>query len=168
MRAAILLATLSTCLGTEPQPEPTQATQSSWLEVQGAWVRAVPPGTPNSAAFFTVINRGPSMAEIVGASSEAARGVELHTHEQVDGQARMRQVERLQVPGKGHHHLAPGGDHVMLLGLREPLDSQGVVALELSLSDGSSVQVKAPVRSAPPQTEHDHGGPPGHEHPAHE
>jgi copper(I)-binding protein len=134
------------------------------LSFEHAWMRAVPATTPNSAAFFTVHNRGAGLIEIVDASSPVARAVELHTHAHEDGVARMRRVERFAVAGHGHHHLAPGGDHVMLIGLNGPLNDGDRVELTLTLSDGSRRTLDVPVSPSPPVSQHSHGPHGGHVH----
>jgi periplasmic copper chaperone A len=188
----LALAVLMGCTTTEPTPPPAstegagaaaqqgtpegeapvQATQASSIEVEGAWVRAVPPGSANSALFATLHNRGTAQARITGARSEAAGAVELHTHTESDGTMKMRKVEQLDVPGQDHAHLQPGGDHIMLIGLTGPLEKGGEVEVGLDFADGSSLTVKAPVRTEAPgghahgdkEHGHDHHGDGQHDH----
>ncbi len=158
MRYLLLSSLLLACSPAVPPPaaSPAGPTQASSATVEGAWARAVPPGTPNSAVFFTVSNGSAALAEVVAATSPAAGAVELHTHVDDGGVMRMRRVEGLAVPGRGHLHLQPGGDHVMLIGLVAPLAEGGTVPVTLTFRDGSALEVQAPVRAAPPAAGHDH------------
>ena len=146
-------------------PAPTATAQADALTAEGAWVRAVPPGSKNSAVFLDLGNSGSTLVQVKRARSTAAGAVELHTHVDDGGVMKMRQVESLDVPGQGHLHLAPGGDHVMLIGLTADLHEGDEVAVTLVLADGSEKTVVAPVKTGPamaPAHGHDDGH--GHEH----
>ena len=120
------------------------------VSVADPYARAVPPGQPNSGAFMTLTNASAQPRALVSASSPAARTVELHTHVNEDGMMRMRKVERIEIPAGTTVTLAPGGLHVMLIGLKEDLKPGTSVDLALSFDDGSQVQVQAPVRKIEP------------------
>ena len=73
--------------------------------------------SPIRPAYLTLVNRGEVAVAIVGASSNVAEKVELHTTRKVDGLMRMEQLEALAVAPGERVELAPGGTHLMLLGL---------------------------------------------------
>jgi len=130
------------------------------VEVQNAYVRAVPPGQPNSASFMALHNGDSKDHALVGAESPAAKVVELHTHSMHDGMMQMRPVERIDLPAGATTSLKPGGFHVMLIGLTQPLVPDQAVSLSLVFEDGSKAQVSAPVRKLQMhmhQQETDHG-----------
>lgn len=116
------------------------------LTVVAPYVRMVPPGTPNSAAFMTIVNDGTSDRRLVKADSPVARAVELHSHTNEQGLMRMRQVSAIEVKAKGRAELKSGGYHVMLIDLRQPLKEGETVPLTLTFDDGSMSKVDAPVR----------------------
>lgn len=120
------------------------------LAVSGAWARATPPGAANGVVFLTLDNPGDTDRAVVSASSPAADHAELHTHQTVDGTMQMRRIERIAVPAHGRATLAPGGDHVMLLGLRGPLEAGGALALTLGTDDGGSLVVTVPIADRAP------------------
>jgi copper(I)-binding protein len=120
------------------------------IEITAPYVRAVPPGQPNSAAFMTLTNSGDVDGALVAAASPAAEVVELHTHAMVDGMMRMRRIERIALPAGETVKLAPGGLHVMLIGLVAPLVIDETVEIRLSFDDGSERLVSAPVRPIQP------------------
>ena len=88
--------------------------------VSQAWARATPPGVEVGAAYM-VIEGGGRPDRLVGASSQRADMVELHDVTEVDGLARMRGIEALEIPARGRVELAPKGRHLMLMGLSAPL-----------------------------------------------
>lgn len=116
------------------------------VTVSGAYIRAVPPGQPNSASFMQVSNAGSVQHALVGGSSPAAEVVELHTHTMEGGMMRMRQVDKIEVPAGGSVSLQPGGLHVMLIGLKQQLMPGQDIPLTLQFEDGSEVTLQAPVQ----------------------
>jgi copper(I)-binding protein len=116
------------------------------IAVEGAYVRAVPPGQPNSAAFLTLSNGDDADHALVAGRSDAAQTVELHTHIVDEGVMRMRRIERIDVPAGREQVLEPGGLHIMLIGLERQLQAGDEVSLTLEFEDGSSIELQAPVR----------------------
>ena len=115
------------------------------VNIDDAYVRAVPPGQPNLAAFMKVENKGSADHALVGGSSPAAEVVELHTHTMEGGMMRMRQVERIDLPAGESVALQPGGLHVMLIGLKQKLIPEETIPLTLQFGDGSEVTLDVPV-----------------------
>ncbi|MET0051714.1 MAG: copper chaperone PCu(A)C [Candidatus Thiodiazotropha sp.] len=116
------------------------------VQVEDPYVRAVPPGQPNSASFMALHNTGDQTYQLVGASSDVAEVVELHTHTLEDGMMRMRQVDHIELPAGESVSLKPGGLHIMLIGLKQKLVPDDQVLLTLKFSDGSEREISAPVK----------------------
>ncbi|QFY89017.1 copper chaperone PCu(A)C [Magnetovirga frankeli] len=119
----------------------------SAIGIDNPYVRAVPPGTPNSAAFMTINNRGSADNALVGAASPASKVVELHTHVMEDGMMKMRQVQQIDLPAGKAAVLEPGGLHIMLIGLKGNLKPGEQVDLTLKFADGAEQKLSAPVKS---------------------
>ncbi len=117
--------------------------------VMDAWVRALPATAPTTAAFMRIHNPDNAANALVAASSSAAGRVELHDHELVDGVARMRQLAQIPLPAGEQVKLAPGGLHLMLLNLKQPLAAGQNIELRLQFADGSSQTLTVPVKAAP-------------------
>ncbi|MCK7575835.1 MAG: copper chaperone PCu(A)C [Chromatiales bacterium] len=126
------------------------------LEVGDPYVRAVPPGQPNSAVFMSLRNTSDEDRALVGAESPAAEVVELHTHVKEGEMMRMRRIERIDLPAGERVTLQPGGLHVMLIGLKSELTPDRTVELTLIQDDGERLTVQAPVRPVAPM--HGSGG----------
>ncbi|MCE8018123.1 copper chaperone PCu(A)C [Halomonas sp. MCCC 1A17488] len=116
------------------------------LVVEDAQVRAVPPGSQTSAAFMTLRNPGQHDVVLVAAETPVAEAAELHDHRDVDGVMQMRRVPQIVVPAGGSTELAPGGLHMMLIGLVAPLAEGEPVEIELRFETGETQRIEAPVR----------------------
>jgi hypothetical protein len=118
------------------------------VRASGGRVARVPPTSVNTAAFLVLHNPGPKALALVKASSPAAEATELHEMTMQDGRARMRPVARLEIPAGDSLALAPGGTHVMLIGLKAPLAEGALVPLRLTFSDRTSLDLRLPVQRA--------------------
>jgi copper(I)-binding protein len=122
------------------------AAEQPKLEFENVWVRAMPPFQPNSAGYLSITNPGEVAVAIVGASSNVSDKVELHTTRKVDGLMRMEPLEVLVVAPGERVELAPGGMHLMLLGLAFRLVPGDDVRLCLRLATEEDICTDADVR----------------------
>ena len=75
------------------------------------------------------------------------------------GVMKMRRLDALELPAGQTVSLEPGGFHIMLLDIRQPLKAGEVVKVTLIVEGGgerSEVQVSAPVRSLTGEDAHQH------------
>ncbi|MYM34555.1 copper chaperone PCu(A)C [Duganella sp. FT50W] len=112
------------------------------------WVRATVAAQQATGAFMTLT--ATQTTKLVGASSPAAGAVEVHEMKMDNDMMRMRQLQALDLPAGQAVKLAPGGYHLMLLGLKQPLKDGDKVPLTLEFEDArkvrSKVVVEAPVK----------------------
>ncbi|GAB2865107.1 copper chaperone PCu(A)C [Nocardioides pacificus] len=138
------------------------------VTVEDPWVRATTDAddTTMTGAFMLLRNGGAEDATLVSATSPVAKMVQLHEMVMKDGAMAMAEVEDgiVITAGRGKV-LEPGGYHVMLMGLTQELAAGDEVELTLELSDGTSIDVTAPVKEfteeeghyhSPDQGEHSH------------
>ncbi|MCR8922993.1 copper chaperone PCu(A)C [Dasania sp. GY-MA-18] len=129
------------------------------LKIEQAYVRGLPPGQPNTAAFMSLNNTGSQPLTLTAISSPAAQSVELHTSRQHGDMVHMEKLDSLQIAAAETVVLQPGGHHLMLLGLHQPLAEGDSVILQFSFSDGSQTSAKLAVRSVlnePAAQQHQH------------
>lgn len=119
------------------------------VDVANAYARATAPGQMNSAAFMQLINKGEA-TRVVAASSPAAKVVELHTHQHDQGVMRMRKIDAIDLPASATTELAPGGLHIMLIGLRNALQENTNIELTLNFADGDTRTIEIPVQQVMP------------------
>ncbi|MDL9938488.1 copper chaperone PCu(A)C [Gordonia sp. ABSL1-1] len=121
------------------------ATQADAVRVTDQWAKAAQ--SEMTAVFATVTNGSDAAVRIVGGTTQSAERVELHEMAEVDGTRVMRPIEGgLTVPAHGSTVLRPGGDHIMLMGLRGPIRAGDEVRVTLNCTDGSTVVVVARAR----------------------
>jgi copper(I)-binding protein len=116
------------------------------IAVDDPYVRAIPPGQTISAAFLTLVNGSDKGIDLVKATSDSAKNVELHEHVHEDGMMKMRQVPKINVAAKSKTELKPGGYHIMLIGLVKSIKPKDIITINLEFSDGSKQEIKAEVR----------------------
>ena len=115
--------------------------------VEDPYVRHMPPTQSVTGAFMVLKNTTGSDLAVVSAESDVADKVELHTHLHENGVMKMRQADNIAVPAGGATVLEPGGLHVMLIGLKQPLELGQMVEIKFNIDDGSSAQTQATVKS---------------------
>jgi len=116
------------------------------LRVRDAWVRTPNPAVDIAAAFLTIENNASAPIALVAVSSRGAKIAEMHETKTVDGMMSMQKVERIVVPARGVTKLAPGGSHLMLIELAQPLVPP--VELTLRFDDGTVLTTSAEIRDA--------------------
>ena len=124
------------------------------LRIGHPWTRAAGANT-NGAGYMTLRNTGTRPDKLIAASTPLARTVELHTHIREGEVMRMRPVADIPVPAGQTVRLRPGGLHVMLIGLTEPLRQGAEVPLTLRFEQAGEVRITLEVQAA---------GSPGHTH----
>ncbi len=139
-RAVLLAAALAW-----PLSLAAPAAADSLLTVEDARARILLPSRPG-AAWLTIRNGGEA-DRLVGAESPAAARVELHTHIHEGGVMMMRKVEGIDVPAGGAAALEPGGDHLMLFGLKAGLKTGDRFPLTLLFEKAGRIDVE--MRVAP-------------------
>lgn len=115
--------------------------------VSGAWVRPSMGSDQPAAAYLTIANASGQSDALLGASAPGAASVEIHqTSTGMNGMTGMAPVSRLEIPAGGTVTLAPGGTHLMIMGLATPLQVGGTLELRLVFEHAGTVVVRAEVR----------------------
>jgi len=121
------------------------------LHVVGAWSRESPMMELAGAAFLTVYNNTEVDDALVGVSSPAAAVAELHqTTQAEDGTMTMAPVDEVPIPAGGAAELKPGGYHIMLIDLVQPLVEGDQIVLALEFANAESQIVMVPVQAIGP------------------
>ncbi len=124
---------------------PTAIAADEGITVTDAWARATAPSAPNGAAYMTITNTSGADDRLVAASADVAERVELHTHIRDGDIMRMREVDDLTVLTGTTTELAPGGLHIMLIGLYEPLQEGETFPLGLTFEVAGGMMVDVVV-----------------------
>ena len=123
---AIALTLVSSALGA-----------SDTLIISDAWVRATPPGKMMTAGYASLENVSKDVITITGVSAEVAGHTSLHETRIERDRSTMLPVAKLSIKAGERVSLKPGGLHIMLMKLSEPLtDGQSIdICLELENND---------------------------------
>ncbi|MCO3673902.1 copper chaperone PCu(A)C [Pseudomonas aeruginosa] len=126
------------------------------LHIEHPWALALPPPSPNGAAYFVVQNHGKENDTLLGADTPRAASAEVHEHVHKNGMMSMQKVDSVDVaPGKDLR-FAPGGYHLMLMGLKQPLVAGERFPLTLHFRKAGDVPVEIVVESKAPAEQGGH------------
>jgi hypothetical protein len=118
------------------------------LEIGDPWIRATPNAAPTAAGYLTVTNRGRAADRLLGGATPLAKSIEPHTMSMSGGVMRMRLVENgFAIPPGATLTLAPGGNHLMLIGPRRPFRPGEHVPATLRFARAGAVRVEFVVRN---------------------
>ena len=120
--------------------------QTNQLEVSNAWARATPAKAENGAAYVTILS--PTPDRLLSVSSPVAKKTELHTMEMAGMVMKMRPVAGLDIPAGQSVDLKPGGEHIMLIGLHQPLREGQSFTLTLNFEKAGARSVSVAVEKA--------------------
>ncbi|MCR5877753.1 copper chaperone PCu(A)C [Phenylobacterium sp. J367] len=135
----------------------TPALAQAGLTVTQAWSRPAAAGT-TGAGFFALKNSGRVADALVAAESPVARKVEIHRSSMTGGVMRMSKLDRVPAPAGGEVLFAPGGYHLMLMGLTRALNPGDKVPLTLTFASGAKIKTELAVGSGQgaPARDHSH------------
>lgn len=150
LRLAALLAAatlaLTGCGSTAPASGADASATAGEITISDPWVKAADSGM--TAGFGEVINGTDAEIVVVSATTDASESLELHeTVEDETGAMTMREVaDGFTIAAGTTLTLAPGGNHLMLMGLTAPLQAGDEVTFTLEFSDASTLEFTAPVK----------------------
>ena len=116
------------------------------LTVTSAWARATPPGVSMGVVYFQLENGSTKSDRLLKLKTSVAASAGVHRTEIVDDVARMREVAVLHVASGEKVEFAPGGLHVMLMGLKQPLVAGQKFELELLFEVAGPRRVVVSIR----------------------
>jgi copper(I)-binding protein len=120
--------------------------QPAQLEVDNAWAGATPGKAENGVAYLTI--QSPTADRLVSASSPVAKKAELHTMSMQGMVMKMRPITGLDIPAGQPVTLKPGGEHIMLMGLDQPLHEGQSFPLTLDFEKAGPRTVTVTVEKA--------------------
>jgi len=122
--------------------------QAGEIKVSDAWARATAPGQETGSVGLLITS--PKDARLIAVSSAAAKSAEIHTMTMDNGVMQMRHLEFLPLPANKPVTLGPGGEHLMLFGLKHALKAGESVPLTLTVQHADNslekINIKALIR----------------------
>ena len=116
------------------------------LRITEAWAHESPPTATNGAAYMTVSNWGQVPDRLVEISSTVSVVVELHTHVPEGNMMKMRRLDAMEILPGTPAVLQPGGVHIMLIGLKQPLVAGQTFPLRLRFERAGEITVEVSIR----------------------
>jgi copper(I)-binding protein len=135
------------------------AAREAGIQALHAWSRPATAGA-NGVGYLTLANHGKADA-LTGVETGMARKVELHVTSMAGGMVKMSTEDRVPVPAGGQVSFAPGGRHLMLVGLKRALHPGDRIPAVLHFASGAEVHVDFLVGAGGPPTAASMPGMPG-------
>jgi copper(I)-binding protein len=142
VKQAVLALLLVVASCSEPAP----------LEVKNPWARDTVGNVTNAAVFMTITS--PSADRLIAASTPAARKTDLMTMGRGGNVMEMRYLQAIDIPADKPVSLNPGGLHVWLAQLNQPLKAGQTFPLDLKFEKAGERRVTVTVikaSDAPPR-----------------
>lgn len=127
----------------------TSRLQRDSIYLENVWARPSPVPNGNTAVYFTVVNPLDSTDRLLGVSSKLGIA-SLHESTIENGVARMESLpDGIEIPARSSVELAPGGRHIMVMGVAEPLAVGDQVTVTLNFELLGAMTITAPVEEQP-------------------
>jgi copper(I)-binding protein len=143
-------------------PAQAQEVKAGDLVITQPWSRATPAGAKVAGGYLTIENKGAAPDRLVSGAGDVAGKVEIHEMAMNNGVMTMRPLDKGLViePGKTVK-LAPGGYHMMLMDLKQPLKQGDKVPVTLEFEKAGKVALSLDVQGvgaqAPAGSDHSGG-----------
>jgi copper(I)-binding protein len=138
-QAFVILLTLSIGHTAFAEPEPT-------IHIVDVKARPTAPGAETGAVYLVLMNHGAVDDSLTGMSTPAAETAELHRTVDSGGMSKMDAVPDLTVKSNDGVTFAPGGLHIMLMGLKQQLKPGDSFPLTLNFAKAGAVTVTVAVQ----------------------
>jgi copper(I)-binding protein len=116
------------------------------IHISQPWSRATPKGATTGAGYMTLSNKGATPERVSCVSDDASAQCQIHTMTMEGGVMKMRPVEGgLEIKPGESVALKPGGNHMMFLALKHPLEQGQTVKVTLKFDHAGTIDIDYPV-----------------------
>jgi periplasmic copper chaperone A len=116
------------------------------IHISQPWSRATPKGAASGAGYMTITNKGAAPERVSCVSDDASGQCQIHSMTMEGGVMKMRPVEGgLEIKPGESVMLKPGGNHMMFLALKHPLEQGQTVKVTLKFDHAGTIDVDYPV-----------------------
>jgi len=116
------------------------------IQVRHPWSRATPPGAKVAVGYMEIRNTGTQPDRLIAASTPVAKRVEMHITQRDGEVMRMRQVKDFEIPARERVTLRPGGSHLMLVDIVQPLKKGERFTLRLRFERAGEMDIELEVQ----------------------
>lgn len=123
----------------------SEATATDGITLSDAYIKEKPAEKEMTGIFGTFKNNTDKEVALTGFKLEGLpEDVKFEIHDTKDGA--MFPVKELKIPAGGELKLQPGGQHLMVMNIKEAMEAGAEYKLVVEFSDGSTVTQTVPVR----------------------
>ena len=124
----------------------TQLFAADHIEIENAFAKPSLKGQSVGVGFVTMHNQSDQIIKLVSVDTEVAMRPELHDHIKQGDRVMMRKQDAIEIPANGTTQMKPGGLHIMLMMLKQPLQEGETFEATLHFADGSSKPVTFAIK----------------------
>jgi len=126
------------------------------IEIHSAWVRPTAQGQ-NAAVYFTLHNHTDTDDELLSITSNLTNTIEIHETKVENDVAQMSMLDTLPIAADEEITFAPGGLHVMLVGVQQELVLGDHIGVILHFREHADIVVNVHVENTLPEADHPEG-----------
>jgi copper(I)-binding protein len=116
------------------------------IQIRHPWSRATPPGAKVGVAYMEIRNSAAQPDRLLAISTKLAQRVEMHVTEREGEVMKMRQVKSFEIPARENYALRPGGSHLMLVDLAQPLKKGERFTMRLVFERAGELEIELEVQ----------------------
>jgi len=138
------------------------------IKVANPWSRPTPPNASMGVVYMALENTGVSADTLISVHCDCAKSAEMHrTETDASGKSSMRQQAQVDIAAQGVTQFAPGGLHVMLIGLTSALEEGSRFPITLEFAKAGQLTVDVKVQNKPSDSTKGERAPAHDDHDAH-
>ncbi|MGH6714452.1 MAG: copper chaperone PCu(A)C [Bradyrhizobium sp.] len=122
-----------------------QTSGQNTILVERPWARATPAGARTGAVYVTLVNNGSSSDSLLNAATPVADQIQFHSASEENGVSRMREMRTVEVTPGARVAFSPGGLHIMLVGLKQPLKEGQAFPMTLTFEKAGKIDLMVPI-----------------------
>lgn len=116
------------------------------IDIEDAWIRAMPSKAMSTAAFMKITNKLPNEVKLISADIDGVQSVELHKTMSDGKVMRMVKQSHIPLPANSSLVLKPGSWHIMMIGLEKQFPEGSVHQVQLNFDNGFKQNIKIRVK----------------------
>jgi copper(I)-binding protein len=120
-------------------------TSTNPMVVDHPWARATPRGAKTGAVYLTLVNHGGAPDRLLSATTPLADKVQFHSVSEENGVSHMREMKSVEINPGGKITFSPGGMHIMLVGLKQPLKQGQSFSMTFIFEKAGKEDVTVPI-----------------------
>lgn len=149
----VTLVLLGGCGGGQSSQQEAESSEPSLpegeLAIENIWVRPAEPGG-NTALYMSLANGQSTADTLVSVEAPIIGSVEIHETVDSAGTTKMQPMSQLPIPANTRVTLEPGGKHVMLMDMNQPLRDGETIVLNVDFAQAGLRRVRASITNTPP------------------